>query len=211
MRINMPTKLFNSLGHIESEYLDLYCAGRLPVLDRQCVGTHLEVCSECRDQQRLEESFRAAVLANQDLLPASAIQIERNAGWARSPRTWAPVAAIAASLLMGLAYWPVVHAVAGPPVDVTLLSLRGESPAAARVGSSLRLRLDIGGLPASSRLGDLDVEIVDARGARVASGRAHLDQGQAVFVSGVALPAGQYWVRLWQDGHCLREYSLPLR
>ena len=207
----MPIRLYDSLGHIESECLDLFCAGRLDALERQRVQAHLAGCEECRDYQRAERSFREAMREHQDLfVPAarrSAPSNWRSGYW--SPYYWAPAAALAASLLFAV----VTHSTATPaqPVDVVLRAMRGSAPQAAPAGPRLRLRLDQTGLPAALRPAAVNVDVVDTLGQVLLTGAARLEDGFAVFEASRTLAAGRSWVRLRHAALLVREYELVVQ
>lgn len=207
MRINMPKELFDSLGHIDAECLDLYCAGRLGSAEKEVLRRHLAVCEECQDQEHLERSLRQTLLAHQEALlpqPAVAAAPRRWTSWF-SP-SWGPVAAIAASLLLV----GVTSSWTKParPVDVTLQALRGGVPQAAPAGPHLRLRLDQAGLPGISEPRSAAVDVVDREGRVLLTGASRPEADYAIFESGRSLPAGRYWVRLRHASKLVREYEL---
>jgi hypothetical protein len=204
MRINMPKHLFDSLGHIDAECLDMYCAGRLAEADRLALRRHLAVCDECREQERLERSVSRVILSHQDVLaspPAQAVAPQPR--WL--PLRWGPVAAVAASLLLVVATSSWSTSV--QPVDVPLQAMRGSLPQPAPSGSPLRLRLDQTGLPDDGPRSP-GVDVVDAQGRLLLTGSGRLQSGSSVFETGRSLAVGHYWVRLRYGAKLVREYEL---
>jgi len=63
----ITTLLFDPVGHVDDESLDLYCGRRLPPADDEAVCQHLAVCGHCRNRARREAFFGALVADNRDL------------------------------------------------------------------------------------------------------------------------------------------------
>lgn len=210
------TMLFDPVGHVDNEALDLYSGQRLSPEDEDAVRQHLRVCPECRDRLEKESYFRASVVGNRDLWEQPpAKELSRDNRWRLfSPNLpgvlshWRPIAGVAALVVLAMLLprtWPVAPA---ESVDVTLQAMRGESPSDAPAGRYLQLRLDLHGMPSAD---PLTVEVVNQRGAGLAAGQAQVQDGMALFTLPQPLDAGQYWVRLVVGGRQVKEYSLKVQ
>lgn len=205
------TMLFDSVGHVDNEALDLYCAERLSPEDDLAVRQHLLVCEDCRRRAQRESSFRNSVRDNRDLFSRPRPRESERRGRRFSPDlffAWWPALALAATLAAVLLLPRGMQMHSTEPVEVTLQAMRGRSTESGPAGHPLRIRLDLTGVADRS---DLVVQIVDRAGRLVADGEAAVESEHACFVWATASPAGQYWVRLVRSGATLREYSLPVR
>lgn len=205
------TMLFDSVGHVDDEALDLYCGARLPPDEEDPVRQHLRVCPECWERVEREAYFRRSLEENRDLfdVPAARASEKRDSGGSLDLLFgWRP-AAVLAALVLAVVLLPRLTSVgSAPPADVTLAALRGEDRIQAPAGHPLRLRLELDGLTDHA---SLTVQVVTRTGQPVASGVPTLEANAARFRLDQPLAAGQYWVRLVRDGEPVREYSLRVK
>jgi predicted anti-sigma-YlaC factor YlaD len=205
------TMLFDSVGHVDEEALDLFCAERLSPEDDLAVRQHLQVCEVCRDRARRESSFRKSVQENRDLFREPRKRGSERRGRRFSPDLflgWRPVLALAAVIvtMVSLPVWR--PAGLAEPVEVTLQAMRGAEGGEAPANRPLRLRLDLTGVRVDA---GLSVQVVSRTGRPMGGGAATAEGGFARFVLETPPQAGQYWVRLMRGETIVREYSLPVR
>jgi hypothetical protein len=120
-------------------------------------------------------------------------------------------AAAAAALVLAIAL-PVYREAAAPrgETEVTITTSRGAEPvtASARAGARLKLNVEVQGVALE---GSCRVDIVDANGHTAWTGQGVAANGRVVASVSEPLPAGQYWVRVFNtSGQLLRESPLEL-
>ncbi len=193
--------------HPSEETLELYVMARLPETDEARVEEHLLVCEECRDRvQEAEDYVQAMQTALAELENQPAERPFRRRGPFGLPRlAWAGSLAAAAALAV------VLILPKGPggaePVQLKLTALRGETALTAPVapeGRALKLRLDAEGLEAPA---PYEVRVVDAGGRERFAAVAKPVNGALAFDLPGGLPAGRYWVRIFEPGRP----EVPLR
>jgi hypothetical protein len=218
----MTTTVFDSLGHVDQEALDLYVAGRLAEEDASDIRWHLRVCPDCRGEAERECSFRQAVLGQREVLERLPVVRQQ---W-RFPEWFAPIftpalrqRAVAVVVLFALAlmlaplialFSPFSEA-SGQPFDAQLYAPRSDAFNVAPAGRILRLHLDMAVLPASGA--PWRATVVNRQGELLANRPLAPVKGAATasFIVQKPLASGQYWVRLFGRDGQVREYSLRIR
>lgn len=198
--------------HPPEEQLEEYSRGTLSAEEAERLEEHLLVCARCQDRLSELDAFvdatrQAAVKVRAE--PPSALEdglrgLGRIA--AKPPVAVVLVAAFIAAVALTPRLWR--SPVAAEVFPIRLEAVRGPGPLAAHVpaGRPLALTLDLAGVSGSP---SYRVEIVDAEGApkleRIVPGNGR----DAVNITGVRLPAGRYWVRVYEPtGGLLREYGI---
>jgi anti-sigma factor RsiW len=204
--------------HAQGEDLERYSIGSLSGPEGEALEEHLLICPACQDQlAEIDAYVRTVQVAASRLrseTPLSRLRT-RNWSWEFFPRLALAYGGIAAVCLM-LAVWVYLSRTSAgssgfPPVAILLQTVRGPGEAIdarAPGGRPLILRADLSGLQPQVLW---ELEVVDARGARVhrSAGKASESRLEVRLTTG--LPAGQYWVRLYAAGSGsgpLREYGL---
>jgi hypothetical protein len=204
--------------HIAEDVLELYSLGRLSEPYSAPLEEHLLVCPSC--QERLEQAddfVRAFRMAVRETPPNSIPEARPWDRWLRwLTAGWRPVPVAAALAMAAFAMVMIAprSAVPGPEVDVRLSALRGSGSGVVSIvdaNQKLRLELDAKALNG----GAYRVELADARGRQVWQSPAPVPIQNETVVATVAraVPAGLYWVRLYepQSGQLVREYGLRSR
>jgi hypothetical protein len=118
----------------------------------------------------------------------------------------APAIALALSLML----WNPRTAVKPGTAEVLLYSMRADVTATAPSGRPLVLYMDASALPAT--IGAARVKVVDASGGEVSDSPANLEGARCTARIDRVLPAGRYWVRLYNgEGSLVREYGLKIQ
>jgi len=199
----------NALGvsHLSDEATEEYVMGRVPEDRLGPLEEHLLVCEHCRRKVEKEEEYRGVIRAALQKVPRKAPA----AAWRRSPRPrklmWlAPAIALALSLML----WNPRTAVKPGTAEVLLYSMRADVTATAPSGRPLVLYMDASALPAT--IGAARVKVVDASGGEVSDSPANLEGARCTARIDRVLPAGRYWVRLYNgEGSLVREYGLKIQ
>lgn len=207
-----------SLEHPQGDDLERYSMGTLSGPQGEVLEEHLLICPSCQDQITEIDAYvrtvRVAASRLRSEPPLSRLR-PRSGFWGFFWQPGLAYAAMAAVCLM-LVVWvslsrPSASSSGFPPVAVLLQAVRGPGgtiDARAPGGQPLILRADLSGLQPLA-VGEL--EVVDARGARVHRSAGAASEGKLEVRLTTGLPAGQYWVRLYAPGSGsgpLREYAL---
>jgi hypothetical protein len=207
-----------SLEHAQGEDLERYSIGTLSGPQEEALEEHLLICPACQDQLAEIDAYvrtvRVATSRLRSETPLSRLRT-RSGFWGFFLQPGLAYGAIAV-LCLSLAVWvslsrPSAGSAGFPPVAVLLQAVRGPGgaiDASAPSGHPLLLQADLSGLQPQALW---ELEVVDARGARVhrSAGKASESRLEVRLTTG--LPAGQYWVRLYAPGsgsEPLREYAL---
>jgi hypothetical protein len=209
--------------HPTGELLESYALGRLsePALGQ--VETHLFVCHACQDALLETDKYNAAMkaaLAEPQPVFAAATWPTRLAAFGGQlvdslrlshpvPVFSAALAALSLAVILSQSYKPET----GRDAEITLISVRGGVSATQAQGpADARLTLRIQS-PQLSAGQDFQARIVDAAGkpAWAGTSQSRGEDGYALRVD-TPLPAGTYWVRLYDSKQkLLQEYGLALQ
>jgi hypothetical protein len=197
-----------SFEHADGEHLERYSMGTLVGPEAEALEEHLLVCPTCQDELAEIDAYVRTVQAAASRLrseqPLSRVRT-RSGFWAFFRQPGLAYGAIAAVCLI-LAMWVSLTRQSPPgssglpPVAVLLQAVRGPGgtiDARAPGGRPLILRADLSGLPPQT---DWELEVVDARGARVQRFAGSASEGSLEVKLTAGLAAGQYWVRLYAPG-----------
>jgi hypothetical protein len=210
-----------SLEHPEGEDLERYSIGSLSGPPGDVLEEHLLLCPACQDQlAEIDAYVRTAQVAASRLrskTPLSRLRT-RNWSWKFVPQPTLAYGGIAAVCLM-LGLWVYLSRTSAsssgfPPVAILLQAVRGPGEAIdarAPGGRPLILRADLSGLQPQVLW---ELEVVDARGARMHRSAGRASEGRLEVRLTTGLADGQYWVRLYAPGSGsgpLREYALRVR
>jgi anti-sigma factor RsiW len=204
--------------HAQDEDLERYSIGTLSGPEGEALEEHLLLCPTCQDELAEIDTYVRTVRAAASRLKSDSLlnrPRSRSGLWAFFRQPGLAYGAIAAVCLM-LAVWVSLSRKPAsssgfPPVAVLLQAIRGPGgaiDARAPGGRPLILRADLSGLQAQALW---ELEVVDARGARVHRSAGTASEGRLEVRLATGLAAGQYWVRLYAPGSGsgpLREYAL---
>jgi hypothetical protein len=207
-----------SLEHAQGEDLERYSIGTLSGPQEEALEEHLLICPACQDQlAEIDAYVRTVRDAASRLRSETAFSRlgTRSGFWGFFLQPGLAYGAIAV-LCLSLAVWvslsrPSASSPGFPPVAVLLQAVRGPGAAidaSAPGGRALLLQADLSGLQPQALW---ELEVVDARGARVHRSAGGPTEGRLEVPLTTGLPAGQYWVRLYAPGSGsgpLREYAL---
>jgi hypothetical protein len=200
------------------ELIEDYALGKLASPADEQFEEHLLLCSSCQERLVEAEEFIAAIRVYGHKPEAARVQ-----GTSWFSRLGETLKAATNSMSLGYAaglFATVALAVVflRPPSGssagiqaIELKAIRGTQSARAIAGSSLKLGLDLQGLP---RLPEYRIEITDQDGASVWTSAARPLEGRIVAQPGRMDAAGIYWVRVYESGlygSLLREYPLQVR
>ena len=204
-------------GHAQEEMLEEHSLGKLPDAEAESLEEHLLICPQCQDRLAEVEEFaeaarRAAARLQRE--PRSSLEGKWRGlwQWLARPAPLAVAAGVAILVAGSVVVWRGVSR-NEPVVSVYLQAVRGgEGLVGARAPADkrLRLQLDSAGLPA---VGSFRLEIVDSGGTGVFEAEARRDAGEVSAQLTARLPAGRYWVRLYEPrpaGPLLREFGLTV-
>ncbi len=204
--------------HAQGEDLERYSIGSLSGPEGEALEEHLLICPACQDQLAEIDAYvrtvRVAASRLRSETPLSRLRT-RSGFWGFFWQPGLAYGGIAVVCLM-LAVWISLSRQSPtssgfPPVAVLLQAVRGPGgaiDARAPVGQPLILRADLSGLQPQALW---ELEVVDARGARVHRSAGAASEGKLEVRLTTGLAAGQYWVRLYAPGSGsgpLREYAL---
>ena len=195
--------------HIEEERLEAYAMNQAAGSELENIEEHLLFCETCQDRMQAAERYLL-------VMRSAAVRVRKEQN---KPGLWiwpriramlhAPIpvyfgAAAMAALLLMVSLPVREHP--GPPVDVELQAVRGESSGTALAGHALRLRLDNQGVRYSP---DWHIEIVDSEGARQWTGTGAWSDNVVTALVPKSFSPGTYYVRLLKDSpDPAREYQL---
>lgn len=203
--------------HPQGEDLERYSIGTLSDPQGEALEEHLLICPACQDQlAEIDAYVRTMRVAASRLRSETQLSRLRTR---RGFRGFLSRPALAYALVAGcliLVVWvsrsrPSASSPGLPPAAVLLQAVRGPgnaSDAAAPGGRPLILRADLSGLRPQALW---ELEVVDARGARMHRSAAAASEGRLEARIATGLAAGRYWVRLYAPGAGsgpLREYAL---
>ena len=203
--------------HPQGEDLERYSIGALSDPQGEALEEHLLICPACQDQLAEIDTYVRTMRVAASRLRSEA-QIgrlrTRNGFWGFLSQPALAYAMVAGCLI--LAVWvsrsrPSASSPGLPPAAVLLQAVRGPgdaNDAVAPGGQPLILRADLSGLQPQALW---ELEVVDARGARVHRSAAAASEGKLEARLTAGLAAGRYWVRLYAPGSGsgpLREYAL---
>lgn len=191
--------------HESDDQLELYSLDRLSDDAVERVEEHLIVCSECA--VRLESLGAFALTMRQALRATPPMRAPRCASWFEGWQLrFALGGAIAFALILGLvAYRQGSHPALASVATLTLSAMRGPS---AVVAPSREFDLTLADASGTG----FTVEVVDATGKGVWSGKARPQGPSAHARINRELPVGSYFVRLkTSSGDLLHEYGFEVR
>jgi hypothetical protein len=200
-------------AHWDEMQLEQYSLKRLPEPEVEALEEHLLVCEVCRaSATRMDIYVRAmrSVLARMQAEGESRNKL-RLPSWLTGARmAWV----LASCMLAVAAVWLQSRGV--PAGNTALATVYLQAMRAvnsygpvAPAGLPFRMKLDVGGLPASA---NRDAEIVDAVGRPRWKGTLAAAEEVAEGTVDARLKPGQYFVRLRSSsGELLREYGLAVR
>lgn len=203
----------DSFCSVTEDVLENYAWERLPEPDRATLEEHLLICAHC--QARLEQiddylpvarAATAALVADPPASSAKSIRKILNIPSIPNP-LWA--AGVAAIFLILTIPW------AGGPRSLTEVDLQTTRAIApfplARADHSVLFRIDVAQLPQADVY---QLEVVDPFGHQVWRALAEAGRDQITATLRKGLPAGRYWIRLYDAGQpwvLLREYGLDVQ
>ena len=194
----MATK-FKFGAHLSEETLEEYAFGRVLEPEAASIEEHLLVCEQCQDTLGdIDEYILLMKAATREQAPLPAL--------VRPKRRLAPYVA-AGTIAAGVAVAALLPSVrpVRPAETVELQSLRGVEMPRIHADHPADLRITVPDLPDAP----YRVEVVDASGGTVWSGRAVASGRRIRVLEPKALRAGAYWVRLYsENGELLREFGL---
>lgn len=200
--------------HVGEERLEAYAMNSLAEDEVAIVEEHLLVCVTCQDQLAAVEQYGRAmqgaakrIREEEAAAPVTPGAWEKVRAWFHTPiPIFAGVLAVASVILMvGLN----LDQKPGPPVEVELQAIRGETGTTALAGHALHLRLDNRGIP---DLATWPIEIVDQVGNKVWTGTGTRSDTAILATVDQSFKQGTYFVRLLKDGdEPVREYQLIVR
>jgi hypothetical protein len=212
------------LEHVSEDLLERYLAQQGSESEVEVVETHLLICEACRGRLDELEDYRSVMRQGFALLASQPARGKRQRrGWLgallawnlpRWSRPWLLIPAAVVLVLAGFLVVPAIERAAGP-VDVWLVSERGNETAAiaAPQGHNLRLHLDSSGLPD----GQVWAEIVDSTGNTIRQQQG-LARSTQVTIGAPHLTSGVYYARIYssKDGQLdsdrlLREFGFQVR
>lgn len=207
-------------NHIDDEELELYSLRRLSESREEAVEEHLLVCNVCQDRLAETDAYVQAVRTAAARLAERESPVWRRwldrlgaLRWAPRP-VWAAAGAVALLLIVwGGMVWLKSAGPELPPVAVTLLAVRGESPgiASAPAGRPLRLEVEVATVGRADRY---TLELVNGDGDLIGRWAVQPQADRAALVVPQGLARGRYWVRFYAGspaGELLREYGLDVR
>ncbi len=201
--------------HFSEDSIEAYALGRLPEKEAGGLEEHLLICSVC--QERLEradnfvQAFRVAVHAPKAELMGKKPPQPAWFSWLRASWQPLPMAAAVAVLAITIVALAPRRANVESETVVALAAMRGgSSEAIAVVPGHQRLHLDLDATALAGRT--YRVELADSRGRRIwqSPTPVAVDNGHVKAALGRSVPAGLYWVRLYDpaSGQLAREYGL---
>ena len=199
-------------SHVSEQLLERYVLHQLAEDELAVVEEHLLVCPACQDQLRqVDEYIQAVKLAAGELRERKG----GGPGWLSDLSRVAAGVGAATIVIVALALVIPWQRHNVPDHEVILEAARGAGTipqAEARNSGSLVLKMDVSEI---ARFGGYQVSVVNSGGREVWRAGAQADHNQLSVAIPVKLPAGRYWIRLFdtspQPPTLLREYGLELR
>jgi hypothetical protein len=201
--------------HFDEDLLESYAMGQLPETQACGLEEHLLICHSCQNRlERTDEFIRAfrMAAAKRPSAPArDGAAGGEGGGWLSWFWNWRPLPVGAVMTMAALA----VAMLAPRQTDwqgestIALAAMRGSAGiASAPADRRLRLDLDTTALPGAS----YRIELADARGRTIWQSPAARTNPAGTIQAAVGrpVPAGLYWVRLYdpETGQLAREYGL---
>jgi hypothetical protein len=199
-------------GHPPLETFEQYSLGRLAGPDCEPFENHLLICSECQDHLAVMDA-EIADIKHACRVAASTADARRRTGvfawlFAAPKPMWA---AAAAALVLTVSV-PLYREATAPrgETEVTITTSRGAESVVASAPARTRLKLNIE-VQGVAVIGACRVDLVNGEGQRVWTGKGVASNGAVSASIAERLPAGQYWVRIFNpSGELLRESALQL-
>lgn len=191
----------NEESHLPEEIAARYALRTVDDAYGATIEQHLLFCESCRARVDEERVFARAISEAAKLLPTD----RERSRW--RIRLLVPTFAMCGICALIVGRFPLQRSY-GPPVTVSLVTMRGpSSQGAGPSGRPLLLQPDIQGLPETS---SYPIEVVDNVGKLVWRGTlVNKSQSPTVLIPPQA--QGVYFVRVYLSGEPLREYVLDLR
>ena len=199
-------------GHPSPETFEQYSLGRLAGPECEPFENHLLICSECQDHLAVIDA-EIVDIKHACRVAASIADARRRTGlfaWLfAAPR---PMWAAAAAALVLTVSVPLYRELSAPGgvADVTITTSRGAESvvASAPARTHLKLNIEVKGVAIT---GPCRIDLVNVEGQRVWTGQGLPSNGAVSASVAERLPAGQYWVRIFNpSGELLRESALQL-
>ena len=198
--------------HLTEEQIEQYAMGKLRGDECDQVEEHLLICASCQDALEKADTFLTHIR-----VAGKRLADKPDSVWTKIPYlpAWAarPLPAMAAGLCsLAFVLFLIVPKTQVTPLEqqqITLESIRGSNSdsVAAKAGQSLSLLLDASGLSESATT--FSVKIVNDAGKEVLSGTATAQNGKLSMNVSRGLPAGNYFVRVYDSSvKLLREFVL---
>lgn len=201
--------------HIGEERLEAYAMNRVGAGEAATIEEHLLICTTCQDElDAVEQYVRAMqgaakrVRQEQPRTPETAGAWARLLNWFNAPARLGALASAGVAILALIAFMGprLREQRPGPPIDVDLQAVRGQSSQLAPTGHAIHLHLDARGV---SETRPLPIEIVDEVGSRVWNGTGFWSGTTILTAVDRSFKPGTYFVRLLKDGpDPIREYQL---
>ena len=192
--------------HIPDQLIEAYVRGGLPVQTAATISDHLFECDQCNEDYEQTITF---INAFREAAPRLIAAEESKVPWWRIPTVPRPIWAAALAMVLLLAIIPRLRQ-PGAPVVAELTAMRSGDSLTFPAGRAMTLRLDATG---SERSGTVRTEVVTQTGQTIEEGQSELADGRWNIVLQKKLPAGHYWIRVFDPatGSQIREYSLILQ
>jgi hypothetical protein len=199
-------------GHPSEETFEQYSLGRLAGPDCEPFENHLLICSECQDHLAVIDA-QIADIKHACRVAASSADARRRSGvfawlFAAPKPMWA---AAAAALVLTVSV-PLYREATAPrgETEVTITTSRGAESVVASAPARTRLKLNIE-VQGVAIAGPCRVDLVNSEGRRVWTGQGLASNSSVSASVAERLPAGQYWVRIFNpSGELVRESALQL-
>jgi hypothetical protein len=211
-------------AHIREERLEAYSANLLAGDELDRTEEHLLVCETCQDRLNAVERFGRAMRSAAMRIREEEKQAPKTSGMGQWLRrlfhlplpVWAGAAAVSVALLVifSVSLRHPTHTpqplAPGPPVEVALEAIRGESTGTAPAGHALHLLLDGQGV---AEIPVWQVEIVDSEGGKIWNGKGIRSDSTIIADVPLALSPGTYYIRLINDSPVdpAREFELVVK
>ena len=196
--------------HQSDDRLELYTLGRLSDSDVEQVEEHLILCESCRERTDEIGNFAHAMKEDLTAHPVAAQREWRQRFEWLQPRFamgFAMAGALAAVVLTLGIYWMGHNPRMASVASLQLTAMRGEMPTVA-----MARELDLLLTDATASGGPFRLDVVDANGAGVWTGRPEATSGGVGAKVMTTLKPGSYFARLFSaSGQLLHEYGFEVR